>query len=123
MRLRAYACSVKGMDWGETITHSIKAGRARYLHLLYVREGWEGIRYEDIRSRVIGAPRDTPKFLHTAKYRGVNFHIGDRVRVGDSIGLVADSNSTACFSVEFIEGRFAGLRLSVHPSEISEAVE
>lgn len=118
--LRAYACTVKGAEWGETTIHAMSRGKAAYRYLLDVREPWPDITFKDIRVRTLGPPRDTEKFLHTAKYRGVTFHIGSRVRVGDSEGFVVDSNSSANFCIEFVSGRYEGCRLSAHASEITE---
>jgi hypothetical protein len=72
----------------------------------------------DINVRLLGAPRNTPEFEYTKKYRGVSFNIGDRVRVGASEGFVSDRNDSANFQVEFISGPYSGSHLSVHPSEI-----
>ncbi len=72
----------------------------------------------NINVRLLGAARNTPEFEHTKAYRGVAFNIGDRVRVGESEGFVVDRNDSANFQVEFVSGRYAGGRLSVHPSEI-----
>lgn len=116
--LKAFACSVKNSDWGETTVHALTRSKARYRHWIHVREPWPDIKLIDINVRTLGAPRNTPAFEHTKKYRGVSFNIGDRVRVGDSEGFVADRNDSANFQVEFVTGRYAGGLLSVHPSEI-----
>jgi hypothetical protein len=52
------------------------------------------------------------------QHRGVSFNIGDRVRVGESEGYVADRNDSANFQVQFFRGPYAGGLLSVHPAEI-----
>ena len=118
MKLRAFACSVKGSNWGETTVHAFTRSKARYLHWRHVREPWPETKLIDIDVRLLGAPRNTPEFEHTKKYRGVSFNIGDRVRVGESEGYVADRNDSANFQVQFFRGPYAGELLSVHPAEI-----
>lgn len=117
-KLRAFACSVKGSDWGETTVHAMTRSKARYRHWQHVRDPWPDIKLMDINVRLLGAPRNTPQFEHTKKYRGVSFNIGDRVRVGQSEGFVSDRNDSANFQVQFISGPYAGGELSVHPSDI-----
>lgn len=117
-KLKAFACSVKDTDWGESTVHALTRSKARYRHWRNVREPWPDIKLVDIRVRLLGAPRNTPEFEHTKAYRGAIFNIGDRVRVGTSEGFVVDRNDSANFEVEFVSGRYAGRRLSVHPSEI-----
>jgi hypothetical protein len=119
LKLRAFACSVKGSDWGETTVHALTRSKARYRHWIHVREPWPDIKLMDVNVRMLGAPRNTPAFEHTKKYRGVSFNIGDLVRVGESEGFVADRNDSANFQVEFISGPYSGGVLSVHPSEIA----
>lgn len=116
-KLRAFACSVKGTNWGESTVHSLTRSKARYRHWLEVRDAWPDVKLMDIIVRSLGAPRNTPAFDHTKKYRGVSFNIGDRVRVGTSEGFVVGPNS-ANFQIEFIQGPYAGGLLSAHPSEI-----
>jgi hypothetical protein len=118
--IRAYECTVVGTDW-HTVIHATSAGKAKYRYLRAVRDAWDTVTFKDVRCRSLGAPRDTEKFLHTAKYRGIDLHIGDRVMVGGSSGYVVDSDSSANFTVEFTEGRFKGCVLSVHPSEMRRA--
>ena len=117
-KLRAFACSVKGSDWGETIVHALSRSKARYCHWIDVIESWQNIRLIDVNVRLLGAPRNTPRFEHTKKSRGVLFNIGDRVRVAQSEGFVVDSNDSANFEVQFVSGPYAGRLLSVHPSAI-----
>lgn len=118
LRLRAFACSVKGSDWGESTVHAFTASKARYRHWVNVREPWPGIKLMDINVRLIGAPQNTPDFERTKKYRGVNFNIGDRVRIGDSEGFVCDRNDSTNFDILFVSGKHSGSTLSAHPSEI-----
>ncbi len=117
-KIRAFACSVKGADWGETTVHALTRSKARYRYWREVREPWPGVTLMNINVRMLGAPRNTPEFEHTKKYRGVSFNIGDRVRVGESEGFVVDRNDSANFQIEFVSGPYAGGLLSAHPSEI-----
>ncbi len=119
-KLRAFACSVKGADWGESTVHAFTRSKVRYKYWRNVREPWPDIKIMDIQVRTLGAPRNTPAFEHTKKYRGVSFNIGSRVRVGDSEGFITDQNDSANFQVMFTSGRYAGCELNCHPSEIQE---
>lgn len=119
-RLRAFACSVKGADWGESTVHAFTRSKARYKYWRNVHEPWPDIPLMAINVRMLGAPRNTPAFEHTKQYRGVTFNIGDRVRVGQSEGYVTDRNDSANFQVDFISGPYCGGTLSVHPSEIQQ---
>lgn len=57
-KLRAFACSVRGSDWGETTVHALSRSKARYRHWIHVREPWPDIKLMDINGRVrIGALR------------------------------------------------------------------
>ena len=117
-KLRAFACSVKGTDWGETTVHALSRSKARYRHWVHVKEAWPDLKLIGINVRLLGAPRNTPEFEYTKKYRGVSFNIGDRVRVGQSEGFVVDRTDSANFQIEFFSGPYAGESLIVHPSGI-----
>ena len=119
-KLSAYFCNVAGSPecWG-FLVHALSAGKAKNLYLRNLLDAWPGVaKYTEIRAKRLGEPRDTDKFKHTAKYRGVDFHIGSFVQVCESRGFVADSNSSANFSVHITEGPWAGRIISAHPSEI-----
>lgn len=119
-KLRAYECGVKGTEWS-TIVHHLTAGKAKYRYLLQVRDAFEDVTFKDVTCRALGPPRDTEALQRTAKYRGVDLHMGDRVQVCDSIGYIAGNNSSANFDVVFITGAFSGNVLNCHPSEIKPA--
>jgi hypothetical protein len=121
-RLRAYECGVKGQEW-KTVVHHLSAGKAKYRYLLQIRDAWEHVTFKDITCRTLGPPRDTEDLQRTVAYRGVDLHMGDRVKVGDSIGYIAGTNSSANFDVVFITGKYAGNVLNCHPIAIEKLNE
>lgn len=118
--LRAYSCTVVGTDW-ERVVHAVTASKAKYLYWLDVKDAWPDVPITDMRARSLGLPRTTERFHHTATYRKAWFRLGDKVRVNNSIGFVADSDSSANFVVHFISGEWANRILHVHVSEIHPA--
>lgn len=113
--LRAFECTVAGTDWATTV-HHVSAGKAKAQYFRHVREAWQDTPYTAIRCRVLGAPRDSEAFRHTATSRGLpDAHIGQRVRVGDSEGWIVDRNDSANFNVLFYTGRYTGGTLNCHP--------
>lgn len=115
--MSAFECSVAGTDWAE-IVNAETAGKAKAIYWRDVRDSWESIPYTDIRAKRLGSPRGTRRLAACCASRGVEFHAGQRVRVGASTGIVVDGASGANFLVAFTSGQYAGCRLAVHPSEI-----
>lgn len=116
-QLKAFSCTVKGTDW-DRVVHAFTRSKARYIYWLDVKDSWPDTTLMDICVRSLGPPRTTEKFQHTADYRKAWFKLGDKVRVGDSLGFVADSDSSANFVVHCFSGRYAGGIIHAHPSEI-----
>lgn len=117
MQLRAYSCTVVGTNW-DTVVHALTREKARYLYWRQVTDAWPDTPFTAIRARLLGLPRTTEKFHHTALYRKAWFRIGDKVRVGNSIGFVADSDDSANFVIHVISGEWANRIVHVHISEI-----
>jgi len=117
----AFEVWVKGYEEHPSVVNAATAGKAKYRQWLEVRDAWQDTPITAMRSRRIGAARSDQNFLHTARYRGLpDLRCGQRVRVGTDLGRVAGSNSSANFDVIFDDDapRYAGLTLSVHPSEL-----
>ena len=113
----AFACRVAwAPQWGETIYNAASAGKAKLEHWRAVDDAWPGTKFTDVRARKIGAPHTSEAFRRNAQYRGMpDIKCGDRVLVGDRVGVVVGHNSSANFDVLFD----SGWRLNVHPSEIA----
>lgn len=111
--LRAYACSVKGSDWGETIVRARSQGKAKVSHWHNVRESWQDVPYTAVRARVTSSVPFDAGFARNAKYRGIEFaKIGMRVRVAGMAGVIVGHNSSANLDVLFDE---SGWTLNCHP--------
>lgn len=120
-RVFAFACRVAwAPEWGETIYNRATAGQAKYDHFRHVHEAWENTKFTDIRARMVGRPQSSERFIDNARYRGMpDVRCGDRIRVGEACGTIVGHNASANFDVLFDEGgKYSGLTLSVHPSEI-----
>ena len=116
----AFACSVAGVPrWGETICNRATAGQAKADHWRHVSDAWDGVKYTDIRVRKVGAPQSSDQFIRNARYRGLpSLRCGQAVRVNGSAGTVVGHNSSANFDVLFHDGKYKGMTLNVHPSEL-----
>lgn len=122
-RLRAYECNVCGTDW-HTVINAFTAGRAKSEYLRHVQDAWPDVKYTDVISRLVGAPADNRNFLRTCEYRGVDYHVGQSVRCGESEGmLTGEIGAGSNFEVEFTSGRYAGARLFCHHSELAAVEE
>jgi hypothetical protein len=117
----AFACRTTwAPEWGETIYNRATAGQAKADHFHEVRDAWCHTKFTDIRVRKVGAPHTSERFIDNAKYRGMpDVRCGQRVKVGDSFGTIVGHNSSANFDVLFDEGKYSGLTLNVHPSEVT----
>src|SRR5690554_2548908 len=101
----AFECFPKQRpEWAKTI-NAATASKARYQYWLDVSDPWPDIKLIDIRSRKIGKPHSSDDFKRNAAYRGLpDVRCGDRVRVGDSEGVIVDHDASANFVVEFDSG-------------------
>lgn len=117
MQLRAYSCTVVGTEWN-TVIHALSAPKAKYLYWRHVVDAWPDVPFTAIRVRTLGLPRTTEQFRHTAEYRKAWFRLGDKVKVGQSLGFVADSDDSANFVVHCTEGEWANRIIHAHVSEI-----
>lgn len=116
----AFEVSVAGTDWTTIINHR-SAGKAKYEYWLNVTESWPDVPITAMRARKIGKAHTTPGFERNAKYRGMpDIKCGQRVKVGNSRGVIVGHNSSANFDVLFDDDapRHAGRRLNVHPREV-----
>jgi hypothetical protein len=113
----AFKCSVAGTNWSQLVNHRT-AGKAKADYWRDVRESWPDIPYTAIRARKIGRPETTEAFIGNAIYRGLpDVRCGQRVRVGNSEGVIVGHNASANFDVLFDDDapKYAGLVLNVHP--------
>ena len=116
--IAAFECNVVGTDW-QCVVNARTAGQAKAVYWRDVHESWESVPFTAVRVRRLGAPQDTDRLRHVARYRGVNFRAGDRVNCGGALGYIVDGDSGACFTVLFDEDSpYKGGRLVVHPSDI-----
>jgi hypothetical protein len=116
----AFEVSVAGTDWTKVINHR-SAGKAKYEYWRDVTESWPDVPITAMRARKIGAPRTSEAFERNAKYRGMpEVKCGQRVKVGNALGVIVGHNSSANFDVLFDDDapKYAGRRLNVHPQEI-----
>lgn len=116
----AFACRTSwAPEWGETIYNRATAGQAKLEHFYQVRDAWPETKFTDMRARKVGGPHTSEQFLWNAKYRGMpDVRCGQRVRTNGSEGAIVGHNGSANFDVLFDNGKYAGLTLNVHPSEI-----
>lgn len=117
----SFACRTSwAPQWGETIYNSTSAGKAKVEHFYQVRDAWPDTKYTEIRVRKVGGPRTSERFRHNAAYRGMpDVKCGQRVKVGEAFGSIVGHNASANFDVLFDEGgKYGGMTLNVHPSEI-----
>lgn len=118
--VRAYAVRVRGRD-NETIINARSPGQAKREFFLDLDGCLPDLKFTDLRCRVHGAPYTSQDFTRNAVYRGMPaLRCGDRVRVGDAIGVVVGHNASANLDVLFNDEspKYAGLRLNVHPSGV-----
>lgn len=122
MTLRSYACAISW--WHDkadyTIVNELSRGRAKAKFFREVSEPWPDLKYTDIRCRVFGPPHTSSHFIRNAAYRQIpSVRCGDKVQVGaHGEGLIVGHNSSANFDVLFTTGKWKGLTLNVHPSDL-----
>lgn len=119
MQVHAYEVSVAGTDWSMVVNERTR-GRAKRAYHLDVIDAWPDVPFTAMRARKLGPAQTSAAFDHCAKSRGVDLHCGQAVLVNGCRGVVVGHNSSANFDVLFDSDspRYAGLRLSVHPSEL-----
>lgn len=118
----AFEVSVKGTDWTKII-NARTAGKAKYQYWLDVTDAWPDVPITAMRARKYssGKPYTSSEFERNAKYRGMpKVKCGQRVKVGNSLGVIVGHNSSANFDVLFDDDapEYGGLRLNVHPREV-----
>lgn len=118
----AFEVSVAGTDWSKII-NARTAGKAKYEYWRSVTESWPDVPITAMRARKYngGRPYTSLEFERNAKYRQMpDVKCGQRVKVGDSFGVIVGHNSSANFDVLFDDDatRHGGQRLNVHPQEI-----
>ncbi|MFA5187113.1 MAG: hypothetical protein WC551_11575 [Patescibacteria group bacterium] len=116
----AWEVSVEGTDWRRVINARTR-GQAKAIYYHDVREAYPDILYTDIRCRKLGDPQTDTTFARVAIARGLpDIKCGQRVRVGESRGVIVGSNSSMNFDVLFDNNapKYAGLRLNCHPDNI-----
>jgi len=117
--MNAYALYPAGKPEWETVLNASSRGKAKSEYWRHVTDAWPDVPFTSIRCRKVGGPVTTPEFMRCAAGRGLpGLRCGDRVSVGESLGVVVSHNASACFNVEFTSGRYAGNTLSVHPDEM-----
>lgn len=116
----AFSCfPVRHPEWARTI-NAETASKARYSYWRDVSEPWPDIPYTAIRSRKVGAPQSNDMFLHVAELRGLpNVRCGDRVKAGDSEGVIVGCGGGANFDVLFDSGEYAGRQYIIHPANLT----
>jgi hypothetical protein len=120
----AYECRHKAHNWAGTIVNALSASKARYQYFLDVSECWPDVRLIDLRVRKVGGPHTSDQFVRNAKYRGMpDVRCGQRVKAPSGEGVIVGHNSSANFDVLYTAGKWEGLTLNVHPSEIELIAE
>lgn len=118
----AFECHIKGHeDWSRVI-NARSRGSAKVEYWRDVSDAWPSIPFTSVRARKVGAPQTSAQFMRNAEYRGLpSMKCGDRVKVGESRGVVVGHNESANIVVLFDDDapRYAGMKLSVHPQEMS----
>jgi hypothetical protein len=118
--ISAWAVRIRGRD-NETIINARTAGQAKVQFIHNLDDCFPDLKFTDLRVRRDGPPQTSREFHRNAIYRGLpTVKCGDRVRVGESLGVIVGHNSSANFDVLFDDDdpRYHGLRLNVHPQNI-----
>ena len=121
-QIYAFEVTVAGENW-QTVINERTAGRAKAEYFRDLRDSWPSIPFTALRCRKLGQPRNVDGFKHTAEYRGLpDANCGDRVRVGDALGVIVGKNCSANFNVLFDDDApaYGGQVLNVHPASIDE---
>jgi len=119
-KVYSFEVSVVGTDWSRVINaHS--RGKAKYEYWWDAQDWYPNLSFTALRCRKLGAAQTPDGFKRTAAYRGMpDVRCGQRVQVGDGLGVIVGHNSSANFDVLFDEDspEYAGLKLNVHPASI-----
>lgn len=122
----AFEVHVVGRTTWRRVINARTAGQAKAEYFRDLHESWPSIPYTALRCRLVGPASSSEDFIRCAAYRGVpDARCGQRVVVGESRGVIVGHNGSANFEVLFDSDalRYAGLRLSVHPSECQKVKE
>lgn len=125
----SFACSVRGRESDElyssneheSLYNARTRGQAKMAFIRDLDGCIADLKYTDVRARKAGRPHTSTAFRRNAKYRQLpDAKCGDRVRVGESQGVIVGHNSSANFDVLFDDDdpKYPGMRLNVHPSEM-----
>lgn len=119
MNIRAYQVWITGREENASVINAETIGKAKAEYFHEVLDCLPDLKFTSLRCRMVGAPVTDESFRRTARNRGLpSLLCGDRVRVNGCEGVVVKNNPSANFDVVFESGRYAGRRLSVHPSEM-----
>ena len=119
-KVYAFVVNVSGKDWGRVI-NALSRGAAKAQYHRHLTDAWPDIPYTALRSRKVGAPVSSDRFISNAKYRGMPcVRCGDRVKVGVASGTIVGHNDSANFNVLFDKDskKYAGLTLNCHPNDV-----
>jgi len=106
-------------DWKRNV-NARSAGKAKSDYHRNLSESWD-IDFREIRCRKLGRPITSAQFVAVALYRGMpGVKCGQRVKVGNSCGVIVGHNSSANFNVLFDEDspEYAGKILNCHPQSV-----
>jgi hypothetical protein len=119
MQLRSYECCIPGEEWSHKTVAATTASKARYLYLLEIWDAWDGVRFQDVQVRSMGAlhaPRPTEQFERVIQARGVPFARPKmRVEVDGQPGVIWGVNDSSNFDVLLIDGSRKGQIANCHP--------
>lgn len=123
--LACYQVWIEGSDFYDDYkwtTNAKSRGQAKSEFIRMLDGCCGNVQWTAVRARKVGGPRTSEQFRRTAAYRGLpDLVCGQRVTVGEAKGIIVGHNASANFDVLFDEDspKYAGLRLNVHPSELS----
>lgn len=119
--LFAFEVWLKGHEHHPRVVNHRTLGKAKYAYLLDISDAFsDGLPFELVRGRKLGAPVQTDELKRTAELRGrPELTAGRRVKVAGALGYITGTASGCNFEVLFDEdSRYKGASLNVHPSEI-----
>lgn len=119
MEVFAFEVSILGDPDSVSTINAKSRGQAKSRYYTDLIDVLPELSFTELRTRKIGPPVTTKAFQHTAAYRGMpNVKCGQKVRVGDSLGVIVGSNCSANFDVLFDESDrdYPGKILNVHPA-------
>lgn len=118
--VHAFEVGVRGAPWPPTVINHRTAGKAKSAYLLDVLDaGWD-VKFIDLTVRKLRPnAMSSREFVQVAQYRGLpDARCGQRVKVGNSFGVIVGYNASANFDVLFDDDdpQYPGLTLNVHPN-------